>query len=46
MFCKVDEKNELNLSLKEIERIMHNYEIYYGLGEDLIKLNKVTKKLF
>ena len=30
---------------EDIERIMHNYEIYYGLGEDLIKLKKVAKFL-
>ena len=30
---------------EEIERIMHNYEIYYGLNDDLIKQKK-DKKIF
>ena len=39
----IKNKKEKEKENEEIERIMHNYEIYYGLGEDLIKLNKVTK---
>ena len=29
----------------ELNKIIHNYEIYYGLGEDLIKLKQATKLL-
>ena len=39
----IKNKKEKEQENEEIERIMHNYEIYYGLGEDLIKLKKVTK---
>jgi len=39
----IKNKKEKEKENEEIERIMHNYEIYYGLGEDLIKLKKVTK---
>ena len=39
----IKNKKEKEKENEEIEKIMHNYEIYYGLGEDLIKLNKVTK---
>ena len=37
----IKNKKEKEKENEEIERIMHNYEIYYGLGEDLIKLKKV-----
>ena len=31
---------------EDIEKIMHNYEIYYGLGEDLSNKKKVAKFFF
>ena len=39
----IKSKKEKEKEIEEFEKIMHNYELYYGLGEDLIKLKKVTK---
>ena len=39
----IKNKKEKDKENGEIEKIMHNYEIYYGLGEDLNRQRKITK---
>ena len=38
-------KDKDNKDNYELNKIIHNYEIYYGLGEDLIKLKQTGKLL-
>ena len=36
-------KNKKEKESSELEKIIHSYEIYNGLGEDLVKQKKMTK---